>query len=420
MNKENIKKIIITNAYTWYNKGDAGILLATIDVMKKIYPNAEFNILSFTPEEDKKRYCKDKSIKNVESNIVNPHPYTHTKLGKLKAIFKLFRQAFSIKFNMKFNKKGLIIRNKSIKLLNESDLILVCGGGFLGGKKLDSLMHIFQIDIDTQFNKPVYILGTSIEPMHNKIVKHFTDKVIKKVDYVFAREEITENYLKDVLEKDKHCQIPDMAFALKDENYKFDFIDNYRKEYKIIVGFTVRKWNFPMSNDSEKASENYIKSISKTFEHLIDKYNALLIFVPQVIVNYANDTDIAKEIKNRVSKEKRKNIVIREDDWSPYEIKSLISNFDFFIGTRMHSNIFATSVNVPTLAIAYEKKTNGIMHDLDLDEYVIDINSIDEKQLENKVELVIKNREKIVNKLKIKIPQLREKIQDKIENVMEV
>ena len=72
---ENKKTITITNAYTWYNKGDAGILLATIDTLKKIYNKAEFNILSFTPDVDRKNYCKDSSIKEVYSNILNPHPY---------------------------------------------------------------------------------------------------------------------------------------------------------------------------------------------------------------------------------------------------------------------------------------------------------------------------------------------------------
>ena len=61
-----MKKITITNGYTWYNKGDAGILLGTVNAIKDIYGNdVEINILSFTPEEDKKRYCRDKNIKNV-------------------------------------------------------------------------------------------------------------------------------------------------------------------------------------------------------------------------------------------------------------------------------------------------------------------------------------------------------------------
>ena len=77
-------KITITNAYTWYNKGDAGILLGIIETFKKIYKNnIEIDILSFTPEEDKKRYCEDSCVKNVYSNVLNPHPYKHTTVRKL-------------------------------------------------------------------------------------------------------------------------------------------------------------------------------------------------------------------------------------------------------------------------------------------------------------------------------------------------
>ena len=74
-------KITITNAYTYENKGDAAILLGTIDVLKKIYGNnIEINILSFTKNLDKEKYSFCKNIKNVESNILNPRPYKHTKL----------------------------------------------------------------------------------------------------------------------------------------------------------------------------------------------------------------------------------------------------------------------------------------------------------------------------------------------------
>ena len=99
-----MKKITITNAYTWYNKGDAGILLGIVETLKKIYNNdVEFTILSFTPDEDRKRYCEDSSIKNVYSNILNPHPYKHTKIGKIIAIFKLFFKMLKLQFLMKFN-----------------------------------------------------------------------------------------------------------------------------------------------------------------------------------------------------------------------------------------------------------------------------------------------------------------------------
>ena len=52
-----------------------------------------------------------------------------------------------------FFKEILIKKKNNYQALNESDYIVVCGGGFLGGKKFDSLMHLFQIYINTKFNK---------------------------------------------------------------------------------------------------------------------------------------------------------------------------------------------------------------------------------------------------------------------------
>ena len=139
------KKITITNAYTWYNKGDAGILLGTVNTLKQIYgsKNIEIDILSFTPSEDKKRYCKDPVIKNVYSNVLNPRPYKHTKIGKLIAIVKLIVRTIYLSLMMKINLNKLVLKEEAFKSLSDSDLIVVCGG-FLGGKKLDSLMHVFK------------------------------------------------------------------------------------------------------------------------------------------------------------------------------------------------------------------------------------------------------------------------------------
>ena len=63
-----MKKIVITNAYTWNNKGDAAILLSTIDVLNKTFDKPEVDVLSFTPDLDRKKYSFQKTIKNVESN----------------------------------------------------------------------------------------------------------------------------------------------------------------------------------------------------------------------------------------------------------------------------------------------------------------------------------------------------------------
>lgn len=412
------KTITITNAYTWYNKGDAGILLATIDTLKKVYSNVEFNVLSFTPDEDRKHYCKDITIKGVYSNILNPYPYKKGKVGKLIAIIKLFFKMLYIQFGLTFFRNTTVNKYGSLKKIQNSDIIIVCGGGFLGGKKFDSLMHIYQIYVDTLFGKPVYVMGTSIEPIKDKFIKYFTDKVIKRVDFVFAREIITEKYLSEILDDNMHVQIPDMAFMLENSNKKFRFVEELRLKNNELFGITVRNWNFPDLDNKQMAMENYISSVKDFMIKEFEKRTCTFVFIPQVTVSTGDDTKIAEKIKDILPKKYKKQFVIRRDDWSPSEIKSLIANMDYFVGTRMHSNIFATSMAVPTTAIAYEKKTNGIMETVGLENYVIEINDITFDDLYNKVEDMIINEKEIKKQLSIKIKDIREEILEKIEKVV--
>ncbi|MZK52737.1 polysaccharide pyruvyl transferase family protein [Clostridium beijerinckii] len=408
------RKITITNGYTWYNKGDAGILLGTVNAIKQIFgENVEINILSFTPNEDRIRYCKDKNVKNVYSNILNPFPVRKTFFYKSIAILKLFFN-MSIHF-FKFN----VLRNKfinnqdNLKVLKDSDLIVVCGGGFLGGKKLNSFIHLYQMYVNSKFDKPTILWGTSIEPFKNVILKKYTIRRIKELNHVFPRETITNDLLSDIIEKSKCTLIPDMAFMLENIQKEFKEVTELRKRFDNVFGLTVREWHFPNSEDKNKSRENYIISITKMIEHYAEIQNAVFMFIPQVIFAGDDDSIIASEIKERLDEKYKDNLIINKTDWSPVEIKSLINNFDIFIGTRMHSNIFATSMAVPTVAIAYEKKTNGIMETVELSDYVVEIDTITTKELIKKIDQCFGNRESISKNLQERIIEIKSDIIEK-------
>lgn len=415
-----MKKITITNAYTWYNKGDAGILLGIVETLKKIYKDeVSIDVLSFTPDEDKTRYCKDKTIKNVYSNVLNPHPYKHTKLGKIKAIIKLVFSMIYQLIMVNVSKKKLINKYDNYKSLNDSGYIVVCGGGFLGGRKFDSFMHLFQIYVNTKFGKKVIMMGTSIEPITNKFVKKITEIILKKVNYIYAREVITYEYLKEFMPENKFELIPDMAFMLEDVKVELEYVNELKKGFKHVYGLTVRKWNFPEEKNGKELFEKYKNELARFIEYKAKKDNSLFVFVPQVIVEHGNDANVAKEIRDLMQEDLKKHFVILEDDIHPNEVKQLIWNFDFFIGTRMHSNIFATSMGIPTIAIAYEKKTNGIMHTVELDDYVLEMKSISCEQLCNLSKKQMDNKIEIEKHLRKKIEIIRMEILQKIRKNME-
>jgi polysaccharide pyruvyl transferase WcaK-like protein len=66
----------------------------------------------------------------------------------------------------------------------------------------------------------------------------------------------------------------------------------------------------------------------------------------------------------------RARIVTREYD--QHEIKGVIGQCDFFIGSRMHSCIAALSQGVPCVAVAYSRKFAGVFESVGMESWVVD------------------------------------------------
>jgi colanic acid/amylovoran biosynthesis protein len=75
---------------------------------------------------------------------------------------------------------------------------------------------------------------------------------------------------------------------------------------------------------------------------------------------------------------------------------------------------------VPSIAIQYEHKTRGIMRDLDLEEWVIDIDKTDSARLKNIFDDLVNKREKYVEKLSKNLDPYIKKAENTINIVKEI
>jgi len=104
------------------------------------------------------------------------------------------------------------------------------------------------------------------------------------------------------------------------------------------------------------------------------------------------------------------------------EIMTVYSKFDLLLGTRFHSVIFSQVQGVPAAAIAYGgNKTHGIMKEINLDEYVIDINEITAPDLQAIFTKLIKNTSEYKAKLEIAFKSIendRESVSEDLKRVM--
>ncbi|MDY0116837.1 MAG: polysaccharide pyruvyl transferase family protein, partial [Sulfurimonadaceae bacterium] len=139
----------------------------------------------------------------------------------------------------------------------------------------------------------------------------------------------------------------------------------------------------------------------------IDNYKAIIHIFPQVSAELShtghNDIKISREIRDGfIGTKYEKYIYFYDEDWTPTQLKSLYSQMEFLIGTRLHSVIFTLSTSTPAINIAYHgTKSLGILSALtDYDKYVIDINDINFDKLLKTIKLIIKNKNLIIQKLK--------------------
>ena len=128
-----------------------------------------------------------------------------------------------------------------------------------------------------------------------------------------------------------------------------------------------------------------------------------------MIAPESNDVDFSREVLDYVNRTDRVHIV--EEDLTPGELKWLYGHMDAFVGVRMHANIFALASNVPIVAIAYEPKTAGIMRTIGLSDYVLDILTLTEFALKQKIDELVANRQSVVAHLKLQQDRMRKTAQ---------
>jgi len=402
-------RFLITDFFTWFNKGDAAILIGLLKLLNSVFPRSEITVLSLTPDIDNLHFLK--YCLCVKSRFFNNYSYrSKSRIKKIKIIPIYLIKAILILLSIKFKKIKLGKDQFILEEYKHNDVIISVGGGFLGGKKYGSILYtLFLLYYSKIIGKIVIIYAQSIEPFKSGIVAWFTMFVLNKIDLIFVREQYSYNLLKQYQIKSKIFLTADTAFLLNElpKDHNMNLIENKVFSEKPLIGITVRYWRFLESKNHKLLFKNYLITMAKLINYWIAKRNATIILFPQVIgEKYDDDRQTSLTLYNLLSKKCKENTMILTEDFTPEELKSLSGKMDLFIGTRMHSNIFALSMRVPVVAIAYEMKTYGIMRMINLEKYVIDIKNISAEKLISLSELVYEKREEIGKILDTEIPRL--------------
>jgi colanic acid/amylovoran biosynthesis protein len=395
---EQKKKVLIINAYSYNNRGDAGIVVAMIDLIKLTFKNnVDISVMSQFHKENVLFYEK----MNVSSvppvwDILNPK-------GFIKKYFTGL-------------KKVLFYKKQQTNEIENADLILSAGGGYLYSSKIGPLgigfvNVLYHLWISKKYKKKVVLFPQSIGPLNFSLDKIILKKVLSKVDVLYSREEITSNLMRENKVKIKLEQLPDIAFIL--DAKKHTLLDDNLKEGEnyLKIGITVLDWRFAIKGSNSRDIEDYLSKISNTIndlKHITEQKVKVYIFPQVTVSDLDGDFPVSLELQKKINEESE--IVNLDKIQNPKELIYLYSKMDIFIGSRMHSAIFSLVGNVPTIALAYQPKTLGTFNLVGLEEFVLDIRTFQKKDLQNKIIELIKSKSKIKQDVQEQVAQIRQKI----------
>lgn len=412
-------KILVTHVYSNHNKGDAALLSVLLDDLKRGFSNPDITILTLDKIESGETFDGEKMENSFMHYARDKYSNIILKIGYAAYILiYTFIWAFFYKFfsfDLNFNDSI----HKVIKHYKDADLIVPVGGGYIrsqpgfnGTFVLIFILH--PILFASIIGKTTVGYSQSVGPFGTKLQENLAKFVVKRIKGIVLREKISEEILKRWGQNSNVYLSVDSGFLFKSDSDKELKKKIGIPDDKKIVGVTVRSWL-----DDEK-QEKYEKDIAFLCDYVSEKLDFFVVFIPQVTVENHNDDDRVSSRRVISYMNNKDNVLMLNDKFDHKVIKSIYGSLDFLIGTRFHSVIFALTSTVPSIAIQYEHKTRGIMRDLNLEKWVIDIDKTDKNLLVKMFDELYSNRAEYVKQLNTSLPPYIDKAKQTIEIVKSI
>ena len=347
-------KIALTNVYGSKNKGDHFLLGK---LLEQISTN-EVSAICSTSEETESFF---------------PNVTFYDRIGTIKN--KNFKKLFQI-FYFILGIIGCYIpvlwellpksQKKGLKSLKSARIVFACPGGYLEDSTNSFYAHIIQLIIVIFLKKKLILSPMSIGPAQTIIKQKLILFVLKHSQNVFVREKFSLNFCKNIGYNDA-ILTNDLAWTGK----KSSLLENNRKN---IIGLSVIDWNFPHQHNPQELRRKYILALKTTIIKLFELHNCNF----EILIQVDTDKNITMELVQKLPSYINLKIVELN---TPDEVINWTKSLKLMIASRFHSAIFSYISKTLTIAISYLPKTKFMLEMYNMEQYYIDINKVNERNL---------------------------------------
>ena len=264
----------------------------------------------------------------------------------------------------------------------EADLVVSCAGNFFyssGALSAGFLLHAWAFAYAWLVGKPVYTMPQTLGPLRRRWERAILRAVLRPARLLLVRDEQSLRLLQRFkLDPVKTRLLPDIAFLFDSDLSSNEINEETLRAHNVeqtrqpLLGVTLINWG--AQNQRFRDQAVYEEAVALAIRKFVAQHDGRAVLFPQVRGPRPPDDDRvpARHVAAKLS-DLGDRVLLIEEEMSPSALKRAYGQTDLFLGSRLHSNIFALTESVPVVAIAYQPKTHGTLRLLGLSQWAIDI-----------------------------------------------
>lgn len=402
--------ILIYNVHSTLNAGDRALLECTVRQIRDNFSNPHLIILSNWPEEP--------VLQEIDAEIV-PSPWICSGVTQQWSIWKQIAAAgwgwLAAQLEARFGLR-LAAGNwrKLFDAYKKADLVIcVAGNQYFSTGRFGWPFPVTALSsaLGHIYGKPGYTMPQSIGPLKRGWERRMLRDVYSLKRMIQLRDAISEHLASEIrLPMEKIVSLPDIAFDFPPAPSEEALAILQRYGYtpgSHAVGATII--GDPGRSQPPGSMKEYYRVMAEILRRLVKQYQLSVYLFIQVAgpTSQENDRLGINQVMAHLGEDSR-HLCVVDELLTPAQLKACYGYMDLFLPTRMHSGIFAMSMGVPCIFVGYLTKTRGVLQALGLDEWMVQVGSVDTEEMWKKVETAWLERKERAAHLQNIIPPIVE------------
>jgi polysaccharide pyruvyl transferase WcaK-like protein len=320
-------------------------------------------------------------------------------------------------------RERVIRKNACLRHIKEATIVASMAGGdsFSDIYGLGRLLYVALPQILVLLlGKPLLLLPQTIGPYRGRLSKIIAKHILRNAARVYTRDYRSLQEVEALLGRnrapDKYTFCYDVGFALDPiapSQPNVVGLPLAKQRRSSLIGLNISGLLFMggyTRNNAFGLRFDYKDLVYSLIDFLISKKDAAVLLVPHVFGTQAgseSDSVVCEQVFATLQEKYKGRLGLARGPYNQNEIKYIIGQCDFFVGSRMHACIAAVSQHIPAVCIAYSEKFAGVMETVGVESMVADARRLNVNEILAMVGESFDRRAIIQQQLERKMPEIR-------------